>query len=377
MKRILIASLLLPIAAALAACSPGAPPAEPIRAVRTVTLIGTSVGGEHEYAAEVRARTESRLGFRVGGKLLSRTANLGDAVRAGQALAQLDPGDLKLSQEAAQAALAAAKAGYEFSEAEFKRYKELRDQGFISGLELERRETSLTAARAQYEQARAQASVQGNQTRYATLTADASGVITGVDAEPGAVVAPGTAVVRLAHDGPRDVVFNVPEDRVAELRALAGKAGALKVHVWNDGQTPIAATVREVAAAADPATRTFVVKADVGRVDVRLGQTASVKIEMPRVAGQIKLPLAAVFEAKGEPAVWVVDRTSMTVRQQPVRVAGAEGNDVVLASGLAPGQTVVIAGVHVLSSGQKVRLYAERGSGGNAAAPNTPHVASR
>ena len=360
MKPSLFTSLLPLATIALVACSPVAPPAEPIRAVRALTLATSSVGGEHEYAAEVRARTESRLGFRVGGKLLSRSANLGDSVRAGQALAQLDPGDLKLSQEAAQAALGAAKASYEFSEAEFKRFKELKDQGFISGWELERRETALTAARAQFEQARAQASVQGNQTRYATLTAEASGVITGVDADPGTVVAAGASVVRLAHDGPRDVVFNVPEDRVAELRSLAGKAGALKVHVWNDDQTPISATVREVAAAADPATRTFVVKADVGRANVRLGQTASVKIEMPRVAGQIKLPLTAVFEVKGAPAVWVVDRASMTVKQQPVRVAGAEGNDVVLAGGLAAGDTVVVAGVHVLSPGQKVRLYAER-----------------
>ena len=378
MKRILTTSLLPLTLFVLAACSPATPPAEPIRAVRTITLATTSVGGAHEYAGDVRARTESRLGFRVGGKLLTRSANIGDAVRAGQVLAQLDPGDLKLSQEAAQATLGAAKASYEFSEAEFKRFKELKDQGFISGLELERRETALTGARAQYEQARALANVQGNQTRYATLVADASGVITGIDAEPGAVVASGAPVVRLAHDGPRDMVFNVPEDRVAELRAMTSKAGALKVHVWNDDRPPIAATVREVAAAADPSTRTFVVKADIGRADVRLGQTASVKIEMPRVAGQIKLPLAAVFEAKGVPAVWVVDRASMTVKQQPVRVAGAEGNDVVLAAGVSPGETVVIAGVHVLSPGQKVRLYAERATAvGNAAAAIGSSVATR
>jgi RND family efflux transporter MFP subunit len=355
-------SLAILAAVVLAACTAAAPPEEPVRAVRTVTLVATSAGGQHEYAADVRARTESRLGFRVGGKLLSRSANLGDAVRAGQVLGQLDPGDLKLGQEAAQAALGAAKASYEFSEAEFKRFKELKEQGFISGWELERRETALSAARAQYEQARAQASVQGNQTRYATLAADASGVINGVDAEPGAVVAAGAPVVRLAHDGPRDVVFNVPEDRVAELRALAGKTGALKVHVWNDGQTPIAATVREVAASADPVTRTFVVKADVGRANVRLGQTATVRVDMPRVEGQIKLPLTAVFEANGAPAVWVLDKATMTVKQQPVSVAGAEGNEVVLAGGVNAGDTVVVAGVHVLQPGQKVRLYAERQS---------------
>lgn len=361
MKHIVIATLLPVAAVGLAACSPVPPPAEPIRSVRIVTVEST-VGGFHEYAADVRARTESRLGFRVGGKLLSRAADLGDAVRAGQVLAQLDPSDLRLGQEAALAALGAAKANYEFNRAEFERYKELRAQGFISGLELERRETGLAAARAQYEQAQAQAGVQGNQTRYATLTADASGVITGVDAEPGAVVAAGAPVVRLAHDGPRDVVFNVPEDRVAQMRALAGKTGALQVQLWNDGATPIAATVREVAAAADPATRTFVVKADVGRAAVRLGQTATVRVEAPRVAGQIKLPLAAVFELKGAPTVWRLDRERMTVTAQAVRVAGAEGNEVVIAAGLSPGETVVVAGVHVLSPGQKVRLYAERGA---------------
>jgi membrane fusion protein, multidrug efflux system len=365
--------VVLVAAVLLTACSAAPAPEEPVRAVRTMTLAATSVGGEHEYAADVRARTESRLGFRVGGKLLSRTANLGDAVRAGQVLAQLDPGDLKLGQEAALAALGAAKASYEFSQAEFKRFKELKDQGFISGWELERRETALTAARAQYEQARAQASVQGNQTRYATLAADASGVITGVDAEPGAVVAAGASVVRLAHDGPRDVVFNVPEDRVAELRAFIGKSGALKVHIWNNGQAPIAASVREIAAAADPVTRTFVVKADVGRANVRLGQTASVKVEMPRVAGLIKLPLTAVFEAKGEPAVWVLDRDTMTVKQQQVRVAGADGNEVVVAGGVNAGETVVVAGVHVLTAGQKVRLYAERAT----TAANAAVVSSR
>lgn len=361
MKHIVIATLLPVAAVGLAACSPVPPPAEPIRSVRIVTVEST-VGGFHEYAADVRARTESRLGFRVGGKLLSRAADLGDAVRAGQVLAQLDPSDLRLGQEAAQAALGAAKANYEFNRAEFERYKELRAQGFISGLELDRRETGLAAARAQYEQARAQAGVQGNQTRYATLTADASGVITGVDAEPGAVVAAGAPVVRLAHDGPRDVVFNVPEDRVAQMRALTGKTGALQVQLWNDGATPIAATVREVAAAADPATRTFVVKADVGRAAVRLGQTATVRVEAPRVAGQIKLPLAAVFELKGAPTVWRLDRERMTVTAQAVRVAGAEGNEVVIAAGLSPGEMVVVAGVHVLSPGQKVRLYAERGA---------------
>lgn len=376
MKRILLAPLLPLVATGLIACSPKPPPAQPTRAVRTAVVASTA-GGSHEYAAEVRARTESRLGFRVGGKLVSRSADLGDAVRAGQALAQLDPRDLQLGQQAAQAALGAAKANFEFSQTEFKRYQELREQGFISRLELERRATALVAAQAQYEQAQVQAGMQGNQARYATLSADASGVITGVDAEPGAVVAAGAPVLRLAHDGPRDAVFNVPEDRVAQMRSLLGVANALRVTLWNDRAAPIVATVREVAAAADPTTRTFVVKADIGRAAVRLGQTAAVRVESPHVVGQVKLPLPAVFELRGVPTVWVLDRASMTVRPQAVRLAGAEGNDVVIAGGVSLGETVVVAGVHVLSAGQKVRLYAERGAQAGHTAPLGGSVATR
>ena len=90
---------LLSGAVLLAACSKPAPAPDPVRAVRTVTVANTSAGGTHEYAAEVRARTESRLGFRVGGKIVRRAVNLGDAVKPGQLLAQLDPQDLKLGHE--------------------------------------------------------------------------------------------------------------------------------------------------------------------------------------------------------------------------------------------------------------------------------------
>lgn len=348
------------LAGLLAACAKPEPAPEAIRAVRTMTVSTGSAGGVHEYAAEVKARTESRLGFRVGGKLVRRTADLGDAVKAGQLLAQLDPQDLRLGQDVARAALMSAQASYDQTATDFKRFKELRDQGFISAAELERRETSLKAARAQLEQARAQAAVQGNQTAYASLTADAAGVVTGVEAEPGAVVAAGTPVLRLAHDGPRDVVFTVPEDQVAGLRALAASRGALKVRLWGEGNAALPAAVREVSAAADPVTRTFLVKADIGRAPARLGQTATVMMELPRTVGVVKLPLSAVMEMQGRSSVWLVDKASMTVRPQPIQVAGAEGNAVLVNGGLQTGQIVVTAGVHVLTPGQKVKFYEER-----------------
>jgi multidrug efflux system membrane fusion protein len=346
-------------AVVLAACSKPEPAPQPVRAVRTMTVGLASAGASREYAAEVRARTESRLSFRVGGKLVRRGVVLGDTVKRGQTLAQLDPQDLQLGREAAQAALQAAVVNENQARADYTRFKELRDQGFISSAELERRETALKAAQAQLAQAQAQAGVQGNQAAYTTLVADASGVVTGVEAEVGAVVGAGTPVLNLAHDGPRDVVFSVPEDRVHEVRALLGRQAPVRVKLWSGGSDTLPATVREVAAAADPATRTFLVKADIGRSDVRLGQTATVVMETPKTAGVNKLPLSAVLEHQGKTSVWVLDTASMTVRAQPIQVAGADGNSVVVAGGLSAGQTVVTAGVHVLSEGQKVKQYIE------------------
>jgi RND family efflux transporter MFP subunit len=350
---------LLPVFAlvgVLAACARSEPAPEPVRAVRTLTVGADSAGGTHEFAAEVRARVESRLGFRVAGKMIARNVEVGQHVQAGQTLAQLDSADLRLGQEAAQAATRAAQTNYELAAADFKRNKELREQGFISAIELERRETALKAQKAQLDQTLAQAGQQVNQAAYALLVAPAAGVVTAVDAEPGTVLAVGASVIRLAHDGPRDAVFAVPEDGLAAMRALQGKAGAVKVRLWG-GQGLLPATVREVAAAADPTTRTFQIKADLASASLPLGQTATVVVELPRLQGIVRLPLAAVMQQQGQTAVWLLDRPSMTVRVQPIGIAGADGNSVVVAAGLAPGQTVVTAGVHTLTPGQKVRLY--------------------
>lgn len=367
--------VILTAVVALAACSKTETAPEPVRAVRTVTVSAQTAGGAHEYAGEVKARTESRLSFRVGGKMQKRLVGLGDTVKAGQVLAQLDSQDLRLGQDAARASVAAAQATYEQTAADFKRYSELSDKGFIGPAELDRREMAMKTARAQLDQARAQASVQGNQAGYATLVADASGVITGVDLEPGMVASSGTPVLRLAHDGPRDVVFSVPEDKVGVVKALAAVPGRFNVRLWGVSGEPLPATIREVSAAADPVTRTFLVKADIGAAassGVRLGQTATVLMELPQVAGMTKLPLSALRETQGRSAVWLVDRGSMTVKSQDVKLAGADGNDAVISAGLAPGQIVVTAGVHVLSPGQKVKFYVEPGALPASAVTGTP-----
>ncbi len=343
---------------ALVACGKEPAAAEPVRAVRTLTVGQLSGATTRDYAAEVHARVESRLAFRVGGKITQRPVNLGDRVKGGQALAQVDPADLRFGQDAARAGLTAAQVNYEQTAIDYKRYQDLRAQGFISAADLERRNSGLQAAKAQFDQARAQAGMQTNQAAYAALTADAPGVITAVYADVGAVVGAGAPVVSLAHDGPRDVVFAVPEDQLPVFRKLQGKPGGASVTLWG-GSATFPATIREVAAAADPASRTFQVKADLPAGAAELGQTATVHVELAPADGKLRLPLQAVAGRDNQSYVWVLDKSTMKVREQPVVVLRPEGDTLVLDGGLKTGDTVVTAGAHVLTPGQQVSLYVE------------------
>lgn len=354
------------VAATLAACSKPQPAAEPVRSVKVLTVGAGPMQSGHEFAGEVRARIESRLGFRVGGKIVKRQAEPGQRVQAGQVLAQLDAQDYQLAAQAAQAQVAAARTNRDLAAADFKRFQALREQNFISGAELERRETALKAAQAQLDQAQAQLSSQGNQARYTSLVADVSGVVTAVEAEPGQVVAAGAPVLRIAQDGPRDVVFAVPEDKVAAIRPGSGVGVRLLA-----GGPPAAGKVREVAASADAATRTYAVKVGLdGTTQPPLGSTAYVTPEALGAASTpvIKLPTSALRQEGQGTAVWVLDKASMTVRSQQVQIATADGNEAVVAGGLQPGMVVVSAGVHVLAPGQKVRIY----EGPAAASPALP-----
>ncbi|MDI1245170.1 MAG: efflux RND transporter periplasmic adaptor subunit, partial [Rhodoferax sp.] len=295
------------------------------------------------------------LGFRVGGKLLDRLVEPGQTVKAGQLLARLDPQDLKLAADAARAQLAAAQTNLALADADLRRYQALKDQNFISGAELERRDAVAQAARAQRDQAQAQMSVQGNQATYASLHADMAGVVTAVLAERGQVVAAGVPVFQIAQLGERDVVFSVPEDQVAAIKM----GSEVAIRRWSAPGT-LTGRVREVAASADPATRTYTVKAVLQtKDDLALGSTMSVLPKAVQRSGTpvIKLPTSALRQVGQATAVWVLDSASMTVTSQTVQVLTADGNEVVLAGGLQPGTQVVVAGVHVLAPGQKVTIY--------------------
>ncbi len=345
---------------ALVGCGKGQSPQEPVRAVKVLTVGATDAQTDLEFSGEVRARIESTLGFRVAGKVLSRPAEIGQRVKTGELLAQLDPQDYRVTAEAASAQLLAAQTNRDVAQADFKRYQDLYAQGFISVAELQRREAAMTLAQAQWKQAFAQNSVQGNQSSYTRLVADGAGVVTSVDASAGQVVAAGQPVVRLALDGPRDVVFSVPEDKLSMVKT----GGRVKVRQWTDGKV-LDGVVRDVAASADNVTRTFVAKAALPKdASPVLGSTVTVILAMAKDAAPpvIKLPTSALTHEGGATHVWLLDVASMTVKPQKIEVNTAEGNEAVVSAGLQSGDQVVLSGVHVLTAGQKVSIFTAKQS---------------
>lgn len=324
----------------LVACGEKAPPPDTVdtgpKLVKALKVSSGETALEHHYSGEVRARIESTLGFRVGGKLIERRADVGAQVKAGQALARLDAADQQLSAAQAEANRALAAA-------ELKRTQELRQKNFISQAALDAKQTAATAAEAQAKLAK-------NQAAYTTLVADAPGVVAAVLAEPGQVVGAGQAVFRLARDGEREVAIAIPESRLAGL-----KVGAVaEVELW--AGKIYRGRLRELAPAADPASRTFAARVSIvdADADVALGRTATVRFAQPTPRETI-VPLAAILQQGERPAVWVIGNDG-TVSQRPIEVGRYADQGAVVTDGLQPGETIVAAGAFKLSTGEKVQV---------------------
>jgi len=350
-----IATLAVTATLLLAGCSKPVEKTAEIRPVRAVRVAADNLDVIAEFPGDVHARIESRLGFRVGGKIIARKVDVGTLVKRGQVLMQLDPQDLQLAQAQANAGLKAAESNRDLASAELKRYRELREKNFVSQAVLDSKQTAYKAAEASYEQARAAYRNQSNQAGYSSLVADADGVVTGVDAEVGQVVAAGSPVVRVARTEEKDVVIGIPEDKVDALQKMAD----VRVRTWAAPNQIIPGKLRELSPVADPATRTYTARIAIpdSAQDVRLGMTAYVAFASKTPDARMTLPLTALFKSKSGSAVWVVENG--VVHLVPVQVAGSSGDDLVIAGGVSPGQVVVTAGVNLLKSGQKVKILGD------------------
>src|SRR5881628_3035570 len=302
------------------------------------------------FTGIVEARVQSDLGFRVAGKILERSVDVGQRVQKGQPLMRLDPEDLRLSAAAQQANVEAARAKYTQAKADETRSGMLVKSGVISPREYDQDRAAVDSAKAQLEAAEAQARVSNNSSEYAILLADADGVIVRTLSEPGQVVAAGQTVIQLAHDGPREALINLPEG----VRPDLGTTASARLY----GQDQMyQASLRQLSDAADPASRTFEARyvLEGEAASAPLGSTVTITLLTKQTSGNqsVLVPVGAVYDRGGGPGVWVVDDKS-EVNFRPVQIDSIGQEEVVVSHGVQAGEKVVALGAHLLHEGQVV-----------------------
>ncbi len=359
--RGLAALTLLLAVGLLGACRESAAPlAEIVQTPRPVNVQTVAYAAQEQrfaLAGTIVPRVEATLGFRVAGKIESRRVDRGAIVKAGDVLAQLDPLDLDLARANAVAALAAADADATEARAEFQRYAELRQSAAFARSVYDKRLAQMNVTAARQAQARAALRLAQSQLAHAVLIADADGVITELLAELGQVVASGQPILRIAHAGARELLVDVPEHRIAALRG----AGRLEASLWAIAGQHWSARLRELSPQADPATRSFAARLSITDAPdtIALGMSATLHVVQLGVLPLARLPLGALYQRDGGPAVWVADAATGALTLRPVVLAALEADAILIQDGIAEGDLVVTTGVHKLDAGQRVRLLAQ------------------
>jgi RND family efflux transporter MFP subunit len=307
------------------------------------------------FTGIVEARVQSDLGFRVGGKILERSVNVGERVQKGQILMRLDSVDLKLSSAAQQANVEAARAKYIQAKADETRFARLVKSGVVSPQEYDQARAALDSSKAQLEAVEAQARVSSNSSEYAVLLADADGVIVRTLSEPGQVVAAGQTVIQLAQDGPREALINLPEGVRPDLGTIAS------AQLYGQDQM-YQARLRQLSDAADPASRTFEARyvLEGEAASAPLGSTVTVTLVTRQTSSSqsVLVPVGAIYDHGSGSGVWIVNDKS-EVKFRFVQITSIGQEEVVVSSGVDPGEKVVALGAHLLHDGQIVNLAKE------------------
>lgn len=341
------------VALLVAACRPeaAAKTAEPVRPVQVQRAAFETTEHVREFVGVVRARHEIDLAFRVGGKIIERAVSVGDRLQAGDVVARLDPQDLKLQVDSAEAALAAAQSSLDQAVADFARYAALRKRGFATVAEYDRKKAAKDEAAGRRKQALRAYELARNQLAYTELRADADGVVTATPGEPGQVVAAGQPVIRFAHSGEKEVAVSIPETWLGEVRT----AGAT-VRLWAEEGHSFKARLRELAPQADPATRTYAARFTVLEADdsIALGMTAIVVLSGPVDQTVARLPLSAILSRGAGPMVYVVNESG-EIEPRPITVTLFTEDMALVTSGIREGERIVTLGVQKLVAGDRVR----------------------
>jgi RND family efflux transporter MFP subunit len=352
-SKLLAGVSLAVVAVALTGCNDTvAQKAPPSRPVLVSAVHFEAESPERSFVGTIRPRIETDMGFRVPGKVAKRLVEVGQTVDVGQPLATLDEVDLKLQAEQAEAEFRAATGVQAQAAAAETRAKELRVKGWTTDAQLDQAKAAADEARARLNRAQRSVELTNNSLSYATLVADSRGVVTATLIDAGQVVAAGQSAVRVARFAEKEAVVAIPETLVGRA-----KDGVASVSLWSEPDKKYAATLREIAPAADPATRTYLAKFSLSGAgdSVSLGMTATLTLCDPATTRVARLPLSALFNEGGAPSLYVVDNNG-DVALKPVTVKSYDSKDVVISGGVDEGSKVVVLGVQKLDPAQKVRV---------------------
>ena len=345
--------LLLPVIA-LAGCEPTtAQQPAPARPVLVTSVHYGPQVADRNFVGTIRPRIESDLGFRVAGKVSRRLVEVGALVETGQPLATLDETDLTLQAEQAKAELRAATGVVAQASAAETRTTELRQKGWSTDAQLDQAKAAADEARARLNRAQQSVELTKNSLSYATLVADAPGVVTATLVEPGQVIASGQAAIRVARLAEKEVVVAIPETMLARA-----KSAEARVSIWSEPGKEYVAKLRELAPSADPATRTYLAKFSMPGAgnEVQLGMTATLILSDAASERVARLPLSALFDQGGGPSLYIVDSKTGAVTLKHVTVKAYEASNVLISGGVDEGASVVTLGVQKLEPAEKVKV---------------------
>ena len=147
----------------------------------------------------------------------------------------------------------------------------------------------------------------------------------------------------------------IPEARMPEVRKLE----VAEVSLWADPQAKYKGILRELSQVADSATRTYAARVSILQPDAKLmlGMSAQVRFADEKASAApalLSIPLTAVFQQEGKPALWVVGADE-TISLRPIVIARFDEDKALVASGASAGERIVVAGVHKLTAGEKIK----------------------
>lgn len=315
-------------------------------------VAGEDVCFSDGFSGTIEARVTTNLGFRLVGVIIKRHVHLGDVVEKGQVLATLDATQFEISVRNAESELANALAEQDKVVNDFKRQELLLQKKVITQAEFDRSQESAEAARSPVVQARAALEKASEVLDYAVLKSDINGVVTGVFAELGETVTAGKVVFSIADPSQIEAVIDVDE-KVIRSVSLGGEFRVFVPPLPHECR----GKVREITPQADTATRTYRVKIALEHPpeSFRLGSTTKVYPNKSS-AERIRLPATAILDKDDGSFVWIVHATSHQVDLIPVQISERGEHEVVVSSGIKPGERIVVAGVHSLTAGQLVHL---------------------